>query len=70
MQKRNEGATQKQQIPFSRSQLINIIITLIEHYTVSSTELLTVLKNKKIKVQKKAVQWIYDTFDIEKKGFP
>lgn len=69
-QTRKDGATQEQQLPFSKSQLLQIILALIEHSKLSCQELIALLRNKGVKVQKKAVQWVFDTFEIEKKGSP
>jgi hypothetical protein len=54
--------------PATRAQLIKILLTLIAHYKITAEALYTLLQEKGQKVPKRAIKWVFDKFQIEKKG--
>jgi len=67
-QKKQAEDAKLEGIPATRAQLIKILLTLIEHYKITAGALYKLLQGKGQKVPRRAIIWVFDRFQIEKKG--
>lgn len=56
--------------PISKDKIIQILVGVIKHRITSVEKLMPILESEGVKVGKSNVEWVFDKYQIEKKGSP
>jgi hypothetical protein len=56
--------------PLSKENIIKILIAIIEHHAINIEKLMNILRTKGLKFSRQSLKWLFDRYEIEKKGSP
>lgn len=56
------------QVPVSKDKIIQVLVVALMHHVTSMEKIMPILESEGVRISKRRVRWIFDYYEIEKKG--